>query len=619
MEAEYYRKAEAALEQLVRRSNQPEYQRALADARIGLGAALRYFDLTGGLAKIRQGVAERERLAQGQPPGDESWGHLADGYLHLGWAMQLAKDPAGAIAILSKALPLYGAVLAAHPDRTDYRPRIAEVQYWLADCYSDQKNWKAVLDALDKAQPVFESEYKAHPDPQQSADDLANTLMLLARALGEQRELARSIDLLRRAVAVRAASAAREPESPYRAYYHVLALHGLTDRLRLTGNRDAALAALKEGRAVLDRYQLDTLALDDQRELAWGYVSLASGFFAVEENASAEEVSAKVIPVFERLHDRDPKDERTTGELARLHGDMGLAMLRTGQHLEGLAHQRRSLELRKLLAHDAVPDWTNLVLSQNRIAVLCGRIGDRACVEQSLHEVIALARQGYAVASGKWAFSSQDLPALQGMISLEERIMTAWSLLGNQHEALTVARSRVAHAALLARQNKASQSVLDDARAEAARLVSLRGSSDDDFADFVHSSNVPDPIRYTTADGWWRWGNQIGADGWLESRAALSKALELVQPLVAGAPKNFNYRRARARCLRSIGQRYFAEARIGIDSRASVQKAMDYFQQARTAYLELASEHPEPAVASIPDQITTQLANCQALLARLGD
>jgi len=87
--------------------------------------------------------------------------------------------------------------------------------------------------------------------------------------------------------------------------------------------------------------------------------------------------------------------------------------------------------------------------------------------------------------------------------------------------------------AALAGRNRASADRLADAKADAARLLSLGGSG----------AGCPDFVQASPVNGWLNWAGMLSGDGWLESRAAALKAIQLVEPLLREVPSNFAYLR----------------------------------------------------------------------------
>jgi tetratricopeptide (TPR) repeat protein len=251
---EYQRKAEAAVEDLVRRHpGRAAYGSLLAQLHVDVAQSLEASgDRAGALGEYRQALAEYERLAAGKDAGDAAWGQVALGHRWVGRGLAITGDRRGMYEEGRKAIAIYTQLVAAHPEQLWYRASLSSTYTESAGTNLADHNWSAVIENATRALPFLEENYAADPAAPGRLDSLAYTLSHMAQAYTQQGDFAHAIEIRRRLVRLSEQFASLNPSDPNRARHLAEALRFLGWVLRDSGDHQGCISATLQGITILD-------------------------------------------------------------------------------------------------------------------------------------------------------------------------------------------------------------------------------------------------------------------------------------------------------------------------------------------------------------------------------
>jgi serine/threonine protein kinase/tetratricopeptide (TPR) repeat protein len=615
---DYMRKAQLEWEKLLRQHpGERQYGWQLAFSHFGIGSRLfDRGDRVGGLASYRRCLATFERIAAGKPPGDPAWGQVGNGHRFVARGLLVLGDQAGAAEEERKAIALFERVIAADPTSL-YRSNVTSAYLGLAGVFATTRNWAAVIENASKVLTFFESEYAKDPSVSGRLDALALTLRRLAAAYAGQGDFTRVLQIRRRLVELRKKFAALSPLDPRRARLVAEELGELASDLEHTGDRQGCLEATLQAIAILDRFlPMKLAAISSHQSFANAYQQHIQQLDSIHEIPSLVAVSRRVLALWEDLYAADRNDEVNRDRLDAAHRAMGFYLQRLGNFDESLEHYQRSVELQPVVTSEVVSKWRAAADGQERTAILRGRLGDSAAMEQGLRKALEFDQHGRTLAEKAWKNSPGGVAAVRDLYYTEIVMMRAFLRLGDRQQALECGRKAVFHLAVLtAAKDPSVTSEEDSVRPDVVLLAwQLAGDRADYTGILDPAAATPRIIAYYLAHGFRHLGTSLAFDAlWQDSMDAYRKSVEMFEALLREDPRNKDYRFSLSLAERNIGQAYLSNAaRAGAQMR-DLDHARSHFERAHTLARELQAQGllPEDYVY-LPGSLASEIAACDA-------
>jgi tetratricopeptide (TPR) repeat protein len=616
---DHFRTAESELAELVdRHPDRSDFRAAFAQSHTDVARALRANgDRAGALAKFRQALDEQKRIAAGKNPGDAIWAQLAAGHRWVAAGLTDSGDLAGAIQEQRRAIALLERLLTLHPDRQEYRSTLSWTYIEVAGLYIG-RDTPAVIENAGKALPFLEAQYAEDRSASGRLDALAAPLRQIAAAYSRQGELGRAIETRRRLVQMREEFAALDPTDARRAQSAAFEISFLAPELWDSGDRQGCVDAARQALATLERFPPEKVGdFRLRRDWAMAYVQQTRLLGSIRELQSSVATGRKAVALLEGLHREVMDDEITRENLASCHRLMHENLMRLGEFAKSLEHVQRSVELQAAVTPEIASRWRAAAYLAERAAVLRGRLGDPAAMEQGLRKAIQTDERGCVLAEQAWKSSPKSMAALRDLYYCETAIMRSLIRLGEQRQALDYARKAVSHAgARIIAGDQFYQLEEDTVRPDAVLLAwQLAGEQADYTGILDPATKTPERIRYYLAHGFGHRGDTLADDGlWKDSMDARKESAKMFEALLREGPRNKEYRLGLALSERSIGQAYLSNAERADSPRSDLDNARTHLERARTLALELQVQRllPEHYVR-LPGQLASEIAAGEAL------
>ena len=440
-------------------------------------------DRAGAMDTYREAAKCADRLGSGGQPTDEEWTVRADAHASLARGASALNRIDESIAEDRIAIADYLRVSPGNATGKAARRTLSNAWSHLSSSYTARSDYRAAVDASLKALPYAEADYEDAPNSFGAGRYLWNALLTVRNCYISLGDFGHAVDIARRGVDIAEKLTALQPGDYNRIALVSLSYTNLGSALRSAGRREESLANYRRTATVLDGKPIESLDTGPvKRDWADHYLYAARGLVLWGEPRDAVAVCRRVIPVLESLHRADPKNEAYRAELVSAYRAAESAFIDSGMVGDALQTSQKILEVENANPRHDAAFWLSQGLTQAKIGSLQSRDGDAAAAQASWRTALSLFETGRANAAKIYSEHADDRTALALLALAESRLALVQELLGDHGEARRRIKGAIAHQSALADSDSSKQSwarQLRDFRAEAVRLESLNGSTQD--------------------------------------------------------------------------------------------------------------------------------------------
>jgi serine/threonine protein kinase/tetratricopeptide (TPR) repeat protein len=285
-------------------------------------------------------------LANAEKQGESVRRRIGTIHFDLAKIHEFLGQPEQTLTQLHEACALQEQLVAAYPDKADYRAELVLTYLNLGMFFSESRRLSEAEEWLAKARDLCEPLVSQHPDVPayqsrlaQCYHDLASHCLFKADHAAAQAAFEKAVALTDRLV---------HDHPGVAAYRYALAEHHINLVLAYggLGKQDQALASADQAIRLLEALrQEDPQYPDYAHRLASAYMNRGCVAITTGQPERALESYTRAVDMLEPWHRKAPQWARFRLELAAAHGGTADALMHLNRPAESLSHWRRLLEL----------------------------------------------------------------------------------------------------------------------------------------------------------------------------------------------------------------------------------------------------------------------------------
>jgi serine/threonine-protein kinase len=274
----------------------------------------------------------------------------AAAYRGLGIELHETGDIEGAIAAHRRSIELCDALVADHPDMTEFQDLLARAHGSYGMELAALGDQGGAITAVRRTVELYEDLLAAHPNDPKYLGLLSTSLSNLGHQLKTNGDGPGAVDVQRRAVELGKATLAAQPNVPEHLAYLAMSQRNLADALANVGDDRGATESCRQAIERLDSLVASYPNVPHHRfQLANCHGDLARILALGGDMATAIEQSRECIQLLEDLVSEQPELAEYRSGLATGHNHLGSYFARAGDLGGALREFRCSIELRQAL------------------------------------------------------------------------------------------------------------------------------------------------------------------------------------------------------------------------------------------------------------------------------
>jgi len=342
---------------------------------------------------------------------------LAAALRDIGYLEQTQGDKSKAIEYYNECVGSMEALVRKDPAPTNQQS-LGFCYVGLADALLADGKRAGALTNYQKALTIREALAAAEPNNADRQSGLAYVYAALADALLADGKRAEALSNGWKALAIREKLAAAEPANAGRQSDLAYVYEKLGDALLAGGERTEALANYQNALAIREKLAVAEPTTARQSDLSYVYRLFADALLADGKRAEALTNYRKALAIREQLAAAEPANASRQGDLSYVYRVLADALLADGKRAEALTNYRKAVAIREQLA-TAEPDnadrQTALIFVYRKLADALLADGKRAEALTNYQKVLAIreklaaqTEQAEAAANGKPGAATAD-------------------------------------------------------------------------------------------------------------------------------------------------------------------------------------------------------------------